>query len=256
MIAPAAIREAHAEEAGAGADILTANTFRTHARTIARAALPESAKALTHLAVSLAREAAASADRPVAVFGSLSPLEDCYRPDLVPDDASLEREHSSQARALAEAGADGILVETHNTVRELVAACRAAKETGLPLVASMVTDGNGTLLSGEPISHAVAALEPLAPDALGINCVPWGLLGRDLTALAAAAPARPLGAWGNLGRPRAGGYDAAATPERYAEAAAGWIRLGARIVGGCCGTTPAHTAALRDLLSRDSKFGF
>ena len=200
MIAPAAIREAHAEEAGAGADILTANTFRTHARTIARAALPESAKALTHLAVSLAREAAASADRPVAVFGSLSPLEDCYRPDLVPDDASLEREHSSQARALAEAGADGILVETHNTVRELVAACRAAKETGLPLVASMVTDGNGTLLSGEPISHAVAALEPLAPDALGINCVPVFWLATEDHDLEEINQVRLIGQDGKLER--------------------------------------------------------
>ncbi|MEO8432724.1 MAG: homocysteine S-methyltransferase family protein [Acidobacteriota bacterium] len=248
LVAPAAVREAHAAETAAGAEILTANTFRTHERTVARASIPESADSLTRIAVALAREVAAVAGRAVAVFGSLSPLEDCYRPDLVPDDEDLAREHGAQARAILEAGADGILVETHNSIRELVAATRAARATGLPVVASMVTDGNGRLLSGEPIGDAARALEPLAPDALAINCVPWKLLAGDLRVLAAAAPGRRLGAWGNLGRPGRHGYEEAASPEQYAERAAEWAAIGARLIGGCCGTTPAHTAAVRDTL--------
>ncbi len=80
----------------AGAEVLTANTFRTHRRTLAKGGLGERSRELTALAVRLAREAATSAGRPIFVAGSLAPLEDCYRPDLVPDDAALEREHGSR----------------------------------------------------------------------------------------------------------------------------------------------------------------
>jgi 5-methyltetrahydrofolate--homocysteine methyltransferase len=118
----------------------------------------------------------------------------------------------------------------------------------------MVTDGNGRLLSGEAIEDAVAALEPgdSNPDVLSINCVPAGKLGADLGRLAAAAPGVPLAAYGNLGLPaddRGWAFTEQLSPERYAELARGWLALGARIVGGCCGTTAAHTAALRYAIS-------
>ncbi len=241
----------HGDEVAAGADILTADTFRTHARSLAKGGLGDRAGELSALAVRLAHQAAATPGREVFVAGSLSPLEDCYRPDLVPDDASLANEHAAQAQFLAEAGVDLILCETHNTIREAVAAGRAAKATGLPAVVSLVTDGSGRLLSGESIEDAAAALEPIALDALGINCVPSRRLGDDLARLAAAAPGRPLAAYGNLGLPSDGpGWRFAEDlpPEDYARETEFWLGLGARIVGGCCGTTPAHTRALREAL--------
>jgi S-methylmethionine-dependent homocysteine/selenocysteine methylase len=248
--APGKVLEAHAAEVEAGADVLTANTFRTHRRTLARAGLGERASDLTRRAVALAREAAASAPRPVYVVGSLSPLEDCYRPDLVPDDAALEAEHAEQAARLAAAGVDGILVETHNTVRELAAAARGAKATGLPVIASMITDGAGRLLSGEPIEDAVSALASIRPEVLAINCVPARRLVNDLRALASANSGALLGAYGNLGRPMEdGGYAEAATPEGYARFAGSWLDAGARLIGGCCGTSPRHTAALAGLIA-------
>jgi S-methylmethionine-dependent homocysteine/selenocysteine methylase len=251
--APDLVREIHREEVEAGADVLTANTFRTHRRTLAKGGLGEQSRRLTALGVRLAREAAERAGREVFVAGSLSPLEDCYRPDLVPEDAELEVEHREQAESLAAAGADLILLETHNTVRELVAAARAARATALPFVASMVTDGNGRLLSGETIEDAVKALEPShsKPDAISINCVPAGKLSGDLARLAAAAAGVPLAAYGNLGLPaddRGWAFTEELSPPAYAELARSWLSLGARIVGGCCGTTPAHTAALRRML--------
>ena len=242
----------HGDEVAAGADILTANTFRTHARSLARGGVGERAAELSALAVRLAHQAAATPGREVFVAGSLSPLEDCYRPDLVPDDAALAREHGAQARFLADAGVDLLLAETHNTVREAVAAARAARETGLPFVVSMVTDGSGRLLSGEPLSGAAEALLPIEPDALGINCVPAVKLAGDLAALTAAAPGRRLAAYGNLGLPAEGPgwkFTDELEPEDYAREAERWLGLGARIVGGCCGTTPAHTRALRALLN-------
>jgi enediyne biosynthesis protein CalE2 len=247
--APRIVFDIHAADTAAGADVLTANTFRTHARSLAKAGLGEQSELLTWRAVSLAREAADIATEPPFVVGSLSPLEDCYRPDLVPDDAALDREHALQAQALAAAEVDGILLETHNTVREIAAAARAARATGLPVIVSMTTDGTGRLLSGETIDDVVRALSSIEPDAFAINCVPARFLEGDLARLAAAAPGAPLGAYGNVGQPRAGGQPGdLPEPGEYATLAARWVSLGARIVGGCCGTGPAYTARLRETL--------
>jgi len=248
---PELVLAIHRDEILAGAEILTANTFRTHRRTLAKEGLEDRSAELTRTAVLLAREATRNAARPVFVAGSLSPLEDCYRPDLTPPGEALEREHAMQAEALASAGVDLILVETQNTVRELSAATRWAKETGLPVIASMVTDGRGHLLSGEPIEEAVRSLESLHLDALSINCVPARGLEVELSRIAAAAPGLPLAAYGNLGPPAASEerrFTDEVPPEEYAQLARAWLDAGARIVGSCCGTTAAHTTALRALI--------
>ena len=255
---PELVWTVHGDEVGAGADILTTNTFRTHARSLAKAGLAERTSELTARAVQLAHQAAAAPGREVFVAGSLSPLEDCYRPDLVPDDAALVKEHGSQARFLAEAGVDLILAETHNTIREAAAALSAARASGVPAILSMVTNGEGRLLSGESIEEAARALVPLGPDALGINCVPAARLAGDLERLAAAAPGVPLAAWGNLGLPEDGkgwAFTEELSPEAYAGHARRWLELGARIVGGCCGTRPDHTRALRRLLDAGDTAG-
>jgi S-methylmethionine-dependent homocysteine/selenocysteine methylase len=240
----------HGDEVASGAEIVTANTFRTHARTLAKAGLEARAGELSALAVRLAHQGASVPGRDIFVAGSLSPLEDCYRPDLVPEQAAVEREHAAQARFLAESGVDLILAETHNSIREAVAATRAAKDTGVPTVVSLVTDGSGRLLSGESLGDAAAALLALAPDAIGINCVSATRLAGDLAVLAAAAPGVPLVAYGNLGLPAEGpgwSFTEELAPADYAAEAARWIALGARIVGGCCGTTGEHTRALQGL---------
>jgi S-methylmethionine-dependent homocysteine/selenocysteine methylase len=251
LAAPGQVLAIHRENVAAGAEVLTANTFRTHRRTLAKEGLGERAAALTRLAVSLAREASHGAGREVFVVGSLAPLEDCYRPDLVPGESELHAEHVEQVGALRAAGVDGILVETQNSVRELVAAVRAAKATHLPVVASVVTDGRGHLLSGEPIARAVAVLASEAPEALGINCVPARLLSDDLRLLAAAAPGAALAAYGNLGPPvdpEGLHFIDDVPPDEYARLAREWLAIGARMVGGCCGTQPAHIAAIAKVL--------
>jgi methionine synthase I (cobalamin-dependent) len=255
--APQTVLAIHRDEVAAGAEILTTNTFRTNRRTLDKEAIGSQAAELTRKAVRLARDAAHSAPRDVYVVGSVSPLEDCYRPDLVPSDSELAAEHAEQVEALSTAGVDGFLVETQNTVRELVAAVNAATKTGLPVIASIVTDGEGHLLSGERIADAVRRVSPLRPDVLSINCVPAQRLAADLQRLASGAPGMALGAYGNLGPPS----DAAGLvfaeeidPKRYAQFASDWILMGARIVGGCCGTTSAHTAALAAFLKSPARF--
>jgi S-methylmethionine-dependent homocysteine/selenocysteine methylase len=241
--APEAVLQIHREYVEAGAETLTAASFRTQRRTLARAGLGDRARELTARAVALAREAAGS--RAVLVLGSAPPLEDCYRPDLVPDAGALAREHAEHARNLAEAGADAILAETHNCVREAVAAVRAARDVGLPAIASFACGPGARLLSGEPLAAALAAVLPLAPAAVGVNCLPPSRVPACLPALAASGV--PFGVQANLGAPGAATGDPRAedcAPAAYALQAQRWIVAGARFVGGCCGTTPEHIRAV------------
>ena len=266
--APDLVEAIHRENAEAGANVLTIASFRLHGRNLRGSSCSLSQRALLSLAVDTARRATKTgisskgeeraqqgrpAGRPSEPFtppskkifdspwiaGSLAPLEDCYRPDRVPSEAEISSEHAEMAAALAAAGVDLVLVETMNTVREALAAARGAAATGLPVVASCVTDGRGRLLSGEPVEDFARALlsAPAPPDALGVNCVAAKGLAGDLARLAAAAPGVPLAAYGNT-------YGDPLAPDDYAALAAGWIRLGARLAGGCCGTTAAHTAAV------------
>ncbi len=243
---PDLVLAVHRENVEAGADVLTAATFRTQPRLLGAAA-----RDATRRAVALAREA--SAMRPgILVAGSVAPVEDCWRPDLVPADAELARLHALHAEALAGSGVDLLLLETFGTAREWLAAARAAAETGLPVVACATTRADGALLTGEPLAAAARALLdlPVPPAALGVSCVPARRLGGSLALLAAAAPGLPLAAYGNTGLPldeSAGLFAEPIPPEEYAEKARGWVALGARLVGGCCGTRAAHVAALAAL---------
>jgi S-methylmethionine-dependent homocysteine/selenocysteine methylase len=242
--APEIVRAIHRDYVLAGAEALTANTFRTQARALAHAGLAERARELSALAVRLAREAAEEAGRGSSfVFGSAPPLEDCYRPDLAPADAALAREHAAHARNLAAAGVDAVLVETMNSAREAEAALRAAREAGLPALVSFVCRGGARLLSGEPLAEALERVAPLLPLAVGVNCAPWSDLAACLPALRASG--MPFFAYANLGAPVADGartHDA--TPADFAAQARDWAQSGAAWIGGCCGTTPAHIAAL------------
>jgi S-methylmethionine-dependent homocysteine/selenocysteine methylase len=249
LAAPDAVLEIHREHVSAGAELLTANTFRTRRRTLAREGLGDRAPDLTALAVRLAARAAGGAARRVFVAGSAAPLEDCYRPDLVPDDAALAREHAEHAEQLAAAGADCILAETMNCAREAAAAARAARATGLPLLSSFVCGAGARLLSGEPLAKGLAAVAPEAPLAVGVNCLPADSLEPCLAVLAASG--LPFVAYPNLGSPdpvrgfapRDGG-----APDAFASFARAWIGAGACLVGGCCGTRPAHVRALAELV--------
>jgi S-methylmethionine-dependent homocysteine/selenocysteine methylase len=179
------------------------------------------------------------------VLGSAAPLEDCYRPDLVPDAASLAREHAEHAGHLAAAGADAILVETMNSVREAEAAARAARATGLPFLASFVCGEGALLLSGEPLRAGLEAVAAHGPLAVGVNCVAPSRVAACLPELARAG--LPFCVYANLGSPdpvRGFAPSADCAPAAYAGEAERWVAAGAAVVGGCCGTGPAHVAAL------------
>lgn len=246
---PELVRRIHADYVAAGAELLTANTFRTQRRTLARGGLGDRAAELTALAVSLARNA--GGDR-AAVLGSAPPLEDCFSPERVPDDDALAREHAEHARNLAEAGADGVLAETMNTVREAAVAARAARAAGLPVLVSFTCWEGARLLSREPLEDAIEAVRGAGPAAVLVNCLPPANVAACLRVLAASG--LPFGVYPNLGAPVASPDDDAVvahrdehTPAELALRAREWIAAGAHIVGGCCGTTPRHVTALAQI---------
>jgi len=249
--APDLVAAIHSDYAAAGADILTANTFRTQRRTLVRGGWGDRAGELTALAVELARRAAQrfAGERTIHVVGSAPTLEDCFRPDLVPGEAALRREHAEHAENLAAAGVDAILAETMNSVREAVAALRAARENGVPALVSFVCWDGARLLSGEPLRGALAAVVPERPSAVLVNCLPPSNVGACLPVLRDSA--LPFGVYPNLGTPvdEAGSQRSEqCEPAAFAELAAEWRAAGARILGGCCGTTPAHIRALAQRL--------
>jgi S-methylmethionine-dependent homocysteine/selenocysteine methylase len=169
----------------------------------------------------------------------------------VPGEAALDREHAEHAANLVAAGADLLLLETHNCVREAVAAARAARDAGLPFWVSFVCDADARLLSGEPLAAALEAVSAFGPDLVGVNCLPPRAVTAALPILAASG--RPFGVHANLGAPVGGtetGWRDACTPRAYAAHARDWIAAGARAVGGCCGTRPAHVRAITRRLGR------
>ncbi len=249
--APDTLVAIHRDYVEAGAEIVTANTFRTHRRSLAAAGHGDKAATLTARAVQLAREATAmtptGGTRNVYIAGSIAPLEDCYSPHLVPDSRALTVEHGEMAATLADAGVDLLLVETMNTIREAVAAAQAAVATGLPVLVGLVCGRDGKLLSGESVPDAAGKLGGLGVDGLLINCSPTPDLDAALAELAAATDL-PIGAYGNVGYAddTQGWVNTdSVDPDAYARHAEKWLDLGARVIGSCCGTSPAHTLALR-----------
>lgn len=240
---PKAVQQIHEDYIKSGAKIITTNTFRTNIRTVNRAKISKTAKELTKKAVKLARNAVKNSGEKIFIAGSIAPVEDCYRLDLVPSDRELKIEHTALARYLKEAGVDLILVETMNTLREALIASRAAKETGLPVFVSFVTGKNGQILGGEKLKDALKSLEKIKIDGFLINCVPLEYSIKPLRELLNSTKL-PIGIYANGdGGPddnQGWKFDNQKREDKYIRYVKKWGRMGVKIIGGCCGTTPEY----------------
>jgi S-methylmethionine-dependent homocysteine/selenocysteine methylase len=238
------LRQVHLDYLNAGADIITTNTFRTNRRALAEKNF--TAHELTMRAVAAAKEAVAEFGKPAIVAGSLSSLEDCYRPDLVPPDDECMDEHSERIEHLLEGGVDLLLIETMNSIREAVIAAKIATATGLPTWVTFVCDQEGQVLSGESLTHAAEILMPLGVKALGVNCMPAHTIAQPLTELRAiCGETFPLVAYGNIGYEddEQGWINTDSTdPAGYLRHAQTWP---AQVIGACCGSTPEHIRKLK-----------
>jgi S-methylmethionine-dependent homocysteine/selenocysteine methylase len=247
---PERVGAIHDAYARAGAEILTANTFRTQRHTLEKCGMVPRAESLTTLAVDLARQAAESQEREIWVAGSAPTLEDCYRADLVPHARELSAGHRQHCEALLQAGVDFILIETMNSIAEARVAHDAVRSLGGRAMVAFSILVDGRLRSGETLEQAVAALAPEKPLALLLNCAPLSWISSHLSVLSSSG--LPFGLYPNFGTPSTRpevAWENPLAPEDFGELLSAETRKGARLAGGCCGTTPLHIEALSQALS-------
>lgn len=247
---PEVVLQIHKDYIEAGAEIITTDTFRTTRRAFAYKGIAEQAAAATALACSLAQEARASvrADRKVFIAGSIAPLEDCYSPELTPQQSEIEAEHAELVLQLQEGDVDFILLETMITARETLSGVQAAQRSRLPFAVSFCCNDQLALLGGEPLQEVVHAVEPYQPLFIGVNCVSTDIATRtirhlrEITTLPISVYAQGDGLVDDeLGWKMAEEQHL----HEYLQAASYWRASGAQIIGGCCGTTPAYIRALQ-----------
>lgn len=244
---PESVIAVHTGFIRAGAELIETNTFGANRRKLSAQFLDESLEEIVERGVKLAREAREIAGLPVFVGGSIGPLGDLEHSTGAEDAYDVFHE---QARLLEGRGVDLYLVETFYDLDELETAIRAVRDiSSLPIVAQLTFDEDAQTLAGVTAREAVERLLGLDVAAVGANCGlgPQAALAA-LSEMAEHADGLPLTAQPNVGLPsRSGGrlVYPNATPDYFGEFAAQARSLGAGIVGGCCGTTPAQIAAVR-----------
>ncbi|MBI3910228.1 MAG: homocysteine S-methyltransferase family protein [Armatimonadetes bacterium] len=237
----------------AGSRVILTNTFGASPIALARYGLEDRAAAINRAGVAISRRAAR--DR-AYVFASMGPT--CKM--LITGEVSPDEVHASfaaQARALAEGGADALVIETMTDLTEAEIAVGAAREAGLPVVACMSFGsgkaGDRTIMGVTP-EQAAAGLAAAGAAAIGANCAlgPAGML--LICARLRAATALPLWIKPNAGLPKWVEGGAApiytTTPDQFAAEAVALVNAGAAFIGGCCGTGPTFIRALMQALGR------
>ena len=245
---PEAIAALHEAYFRAGSNVVASNTFGVNLFHYS----PEEADRLMTAAVSLAKKAASAVSHPTFIACDLGPTGRMLKPlgDLDPEKAV--ENYAFLARSAERAGADLILIETMNDALETKAALLGVREgCGLPVFVSNAYSENGRLMTGASPLAMVSLLEGMGADAVGVNCSfgPRELVPVVREYLRHASV--PVLMKANAGMPRVDNgktvYDI--SPEEFAETEAAMAAEGVRILGGCCGTTPVHIAALAKALA-------
>ena len=244
---PALVRGVHEEYVQAGAEVLETNSFGANRMKLAQHGLESQVAELNRRAAQLAR-AAAGEDRLVA--GAVGPLGvriEPYGPTGRDEARAIFRE---QIAALKAGGADCIVVETFSDLEEIEQAILAARDVdpAMPVVAQMTIGVDGHSPYGVPAAEIARALDGFGADVIGLNCSVGPQTILEAIERMAPVTQRKLVAQPNAGMPREVGGRSMymASPEYMATYGHHLIQAGAKVVGGCCGTTPAHIRALAD----------
>ena len=238
----------------AGADIILTNTFGSTRQRLKLHNAESRVFEINRLGAALAREVADEADRPIVVAGSIGPTGELFVPLGELTEADAVAAFIEQAEGLKAGGADVCWIETMSAVEEILAAARGAIAVGMPYTATASFDTAGRTMMGllpADLPKIFAEL-PEPPIGLGANC---GVGASDLlytmVQMAEANPGPVLIAKANAGVPQFKGAHIhySGTPELMADYARLAIDAGVRIIGGCCGTTTVHLAAMRDAMA-------
>jgi len=235
----------------AGSDVILTNTFGANRLRMAEQANPNNVEAINRRGVEISRRAAGTN---ACVFASIGPTGKLLMDGEIQTE-DLSAAFSEQARALADAGADALVIETMSDLDEARLAVEAARETGLPIVACMVFDSgkekDRTMMGTTP-EQAAEAFSQAGADVIGANCG-QGISGFvSLCRRLRAATDRPIWIKPNAGLPVVvqGRAEYAATAETFAKYVPALLEAGAQFIGGCCGTTPEFIAAICALVRK------
>jgi methionine synthase I (cobalamin-dependent) len=249
---PDRVADLHRAFVEAGADIILTNSFGGTRHRLKLHMAEGRVAELNEKAARIARSEADRAGREVLVAGSMGPTGEILEPlgPLSLDDAA--QAFSEQAGALAQGGADILWIETMSSVEETEAAIAGARNAGLPIVATLSFDTNGRTMMGITPSELAGLHRKHGLAACGSNCGtgPAELVACIVNLATAAEPDAVLVAKANCGIPQFvdGEIRFNGTPELMAEYARMSFDSGARIIGGCCGTSPAHLRVMRQAL--------
>jgi 5-methyltetrahydrofolate--homocysteine methyltransferase len=257
---PADVRQVYQSFVDAGSDIILTNSFGANVYRFTLHKLQSRVRELNAAAAALAREVADKAGRPVIVAGSMGPTGDVLAPLGTRTEAEAEAAFHEQAEALRAGGADVAWIETMFADNELDAAIRGASRAGLPVVATMTFDTGGRTMMGIRPSEAIRRSKSFSTPliAFGANCGvgPAQMLDSVLGLAQGASAGDIIVAKSNCGLPVMGDdmkvrYNG--TPDVMATYARLARDAGARIIGGCCGTTARHVRAMADALAGTTK---
>src|SRR6202049_496874 len=247
---PELIRGVHHDYLQAGAEIVETNTFGANSFRLARHSLADRVRDINLAGAHVAREAAKSFDAWVAA--SIGPLGVRIEPLGKTSFEEARTAFREQVAALIEGGVDLLMLETFGYVEELhqaVLACRDV-DAKIPIVAQVTIDEDGNCLDGSDPEAFAARLSEWNVDVLGINCSVGPVAMLDAIERVRAVTSLPLAAQPNAGMPRSveGRNIYLCSPEYMASYARKFVAAGARIVGGCCGTTPDHIRVMKSAL--------
>jgi methionine synthase / methylenetetrahydrofolate reductase(NADPH) len=248
LVAADLVREVHAEYIRAGADIIETNTFGANLNKLQPYGLEESLREINIKAARIAREAAG--DR-VFVAGAVGPLGLRIEPYGPTSFDEAKQMFTAQISALLEGGVDLFVLETFSDISELEQAIRAVRELcDLPIVAQVTIQMDGNTLFGATPEVFTPQLDEWGVDVIGLNCGVGPALVLNAIEKMRGLTTRKLSAQPNAGLPRdVGGRQIyMCSPEYMAEYSRRIVQAGARFVGGCCGTTPAHIKMIADAL--------
>jgi S-methylmethionine-dependent homocysteine/selenocysteine methylase len=261
LVAKDTVLQVHKDYIAAGADIITTNTYGIIRSELKKEGIEDKFVELNRLAGKLAITASRSSEEGVAVAASLPPLRGSYRPDLVGKFDEMVPLYREQAEIL-EPYCDLFICETMSSGEEARAAATAAGEFGRPVWVSFTLhdDKSGKLRSGETITEAAAKLKDLPVSGILANCAAPESIDAAMPELAKLG--KVAGGYANTFQevPKDWVMDGKKPtdgllklredldPEHYAAHAKAWLAAGARVIGGCCGTGPAHIARLKQLI--------
>ncbi len=246
MEKPEQVIQLHKEFIQSGANIILTSTFSATPLRLKGTALEGKSDAVNHKAVELARKAVGN--QLVYIAGSLGPVGKLIKPLGPLDLLEVKSAYAEQAKALTEAGVDMLVIETQFDLGEVKAAIQGVREhSDLPLVVSISYDRGKRTMMGVSPGQAARELESLPIDMIGINC--GHSLEENFQNLVELRQAthRPIWFKPNAGLPHLDSsgmtaYDT--TPQAMGALVPSWLEAGAQVVGGCCGTSPAHLSEI------------